>query len=77
MITDIFNTSLVKCYHQYPHPSTEYRSVTLTPVVMKPFEHHVLDPLLDPPQFSYRADRSVDDTVNMALHYILMLQDSP
>ncbi|KAK3534908.1 hypothetical protein QTP70_001993 [Hemibagrus guttatus] len=51
---------------------------------MKSFERLVLsylkdiiDPLLDPLQFAYRANRSVDDVVNMALHFILQHLDSP
>ncbi|KAF7644762.1 hypothetical protein LDENG_00215920 [Lucifuga dentata] len=51
---------------------------------MKSFEHLVLshlkaitDPLLDPLQFTYRANRSVDNAVNMALHFILQHLDSP
>jgi len=51
---------------------------------MKSFEHLVLshlksiaDPLLDSLQFAYRANRSVDDMVNMALHFILQHLDSP
>ena len=46
---------------------------------MKSFERLVLsitDPLLDPMQFTYRANRSVDDAVNMALHFILQHLDS-
>ncbi|XP_010787373.1 homeobox protein OTX1 B-like [Notothenia coriiceps] len=46
----------------------DYRPVALTSVVMKSFERLVLshlksitDPLLDPLQFAYRANRSVDD----------------
>src|SRR4029434_10691792 len=34
------------------------------------------DPLLDPLQFAYRANRSVDDAVNMALHFILQHLDT-
>ncbi|KAK3547774.1 hypothetical protein QTP86_029917 [Hemibagrus guttatus] len=56
----------------------------LTSVVMKSFERLVLsylkditDPLLDPLQFAYKANRSVDDAVNMALHFILQHLDSP
>ena len=44
---------------------------------MKSFERLVLahlksliSDLLDSLQFAYRANRSVDDAVNMALHYI-------
>ncbi|KAK9531227.1 hypothetical protein VZT92_010667 [Zoarces viviparus] len=51
---------------------------------MKSFERLVLshlktltDPLLDPLQFAYRANRSVDDAVNMAQHFILQHLDSP
>ncbi len=58
--------------------------VALTSVVMKSFERLVLahlkditGPLLDPLQFAYRANRSVDDAVNMGLHYILQHLDKP
>ncbi len=61
-----------------------YRPVTLTPVVMKSFEKLVLahlkditGPSLDPLQFAYRANRSVDDAVNMRLHYVLQHLDRP
>nr|BAB83841.1 ReO_6 [Oryzias latipes] len=61
----------------------DYRPVALTSVVMKSFERLVLnhlkvitEPLLDPLQFAYRANRSGDDAVNMALHYILHHLDS-
>ncbi|KAK3517059.1 hypothetical protein QTP86_019583, partial [Hemibagrus guttatus] len=37
----------------------------------------ITDPLLDPLQFAYRANRSVDDVKNMALHFILQHLDSP
>ncbi|KAI2661499.1 putative RNA-directed DNA polymerase from transposon BS [Labeo rohita] len=61
----------------------DYRPVALTFVVMKAFEKLVLaylkditGPLLDSFQFAYRpANRSVDDAVNMALHYILQHLD--
>ena len=56
----------------------DYRPIALTSVVMKVFKRLVLahlksitGPLLDPLQFAYRANRSVEDAVNMALHYIL------
>ncbi len=62
----------------------DYRPVALTSVVMKSFERLVLahlkditGPLLDPLQFAYRANRSVDDAVNMGLHYILQHLDKP
>ncbi len=62
----------------------DYRPVALTSVVMKSLERLVLAylkditrPLLDPFQFAYRANRSVDDAVNMGLHYILKHLDKP
>ncbi|KAK3554097.1 hypothetical protein QTP70_019196, partial [Hemibagrus guttatus] len=60
----------------------DYRPVALTSVVMKSFERLVLaylknitGPLLDPLQFAYRANRSVDDAVNLGLHFILQHLD--
>ncbi len=51
---------------------------------MKSFEKLVLahlkditGPSLDPLQFAYRANRSVDDAVNMGLHYVLQHLDRP
>ncbi len=62
----------------------DYRPVALTSVVMKSFERLVLaylkastGPLLYPLQFSYRPNRSVDDAVNMGLHFILQHLDRP
>ncbi|KAK3532941.1 hypothetical protein QTP70_004553, partial [Hemibagrus guttatus] len=37
----------------------------------------ITGPLLDPLQFAYRANRSVDDAVNRGLHYILQHLDKP
>ena len=61
----------------------DYRPVALTSVVMKSFERLVLThlkdltgPLLDPLQFAYRANRSVDDAINMGLHHMLQHLDS-
>ncbi len=61
-----------------------YRPVALTSVVMKSFEKLVLahlkditGPLLDPLQFAYRANRSVDDAVNVGLQYVLQYLDRP
>ncbi len=61
-----------------------YRPVALTSVVMKSFERLVLaylkastGPLLDPLQFAHRANRSVDDAVNIGLHFILQHLDRP
>ncbi|KAL0149020.1 hypothetical protein M9458_055635, partial [Cirrhinus mrigala] len=62
----------------------DYRPVVLTSVVMKSFEKLVLaylknitGPLLDPLQFAYRANRSVNDAGNMGLHFILQHLDRP
>ena len=67
-----------------PTGFNDYRPVALTFVVMKSFERLVLahlksitETLLDPLQFAYRANRSVDDAVNMALHFTLQHLDSP
>ena len=53
----------------------DYRPVALTPVIMKCFEklvlQHIKDclpPHLDPQQFAYRANRSTEDAVAVALH---------
>ncbi len=61
-----------------------YRPMALMSVVMKSFEKLVLAHLkdttglsLDPLQFAYRANGSVDDAVNMGLHYVLQYLDRP
>ncbi|KAK0148465.1 RNA-directed DNA polymerase from mobile element jockey [Merluccius polli] len=61
----------------------DYRPVALTSVVMKAFERLVLsylkastDHLMDPLQFGYRPNRSVDDAINIALHFILQHLDN-
>ncbi len=58
--------------------------MALTSVAMKSFERLILahlkdttGPLLDPLQFAYRANRSVDDAVNIGLHFILQHLDRP
>ncbi len=60
----------------------DYRSVALTSVAMTSFERLVLTylkdttgPLLDPLHFAHRANRSMDDAVNMGLHIILQHLD--
>ncbi len=62
----------------------DYRPGALTSMVMKSFEKLVLDqlkditgPSLDPLQFSYRENRSVDETVNMGQHFVLQHLDRP
>ena len=56
----------------------DYRTVALTSITVKGFEHLVLhylksatNSLLDPFQFAYRADRSVVDAVSLGLHQSL------
>ena len=56
----------------------DYRPVALTSVIMKVFERFVLKflqkataTILDPHQFAYRSNRSVDDAVALGLHYVL------
>ena len=60
------------------------RPTALTSVVMKVFEHLVLrslkaatDHQLDPHQFAYRANRSADDAVALALHRFLQHLETP
>ncbi|XP_070182906.1 uncharacterized protein [Littorina saxatilis] len=62
----------------------DYRPVALTSVVMKVLERLVLKYLraatnhvMDPLQFAYRANRSVDDAVALGLHYILQHLEQP
>ncbi len=62
----------------------DYRPLAITYVVMKSFKGLVLAymkactrPLLDPLQFAYRVNRSVYDTVNMGLLFILQHLDRP
>ncbi len=71
---------MLQTLHHHPVPKkpkitglNDYRPVALTSVVMK----DITGPLLDPLQFAYRADRSVDDAVNMGLHYVLQHLDRP
>ncbi len=62
----------------------DYRPVALTSVDIKTFERlekaylkASMGPLLDSLQFAYRENRSVDDAVNMGLHFILQHLDRP
>lgn len=56
----------------------DYRPIALTPVIMKCLErlvlHHIKAALpltLDPHQYPYRANRSTDDAIFIALHTVL------
>ncbi|KAK0144347.1 RNA-directed DNA polymerase from mobile element jockey [Merluccius polli] len=80
-----FKTSTIIPVPKKPRTTglNDFRPVALTSVVMKSFERLVLshlkditDPFLDPLHFAYRANRSVDDAVNLDLHYILQHLDS-
>ena len=62
----------------------DYRPVALTSIAMKVFERLVLrylktatDSLLDPHQFAYRANKSVEDAVCLGLHRVLKHLDCP
>jgi len=73
----------------HPHPLSrigvnDCRPVALTSIAMKVFERLVLrylkidtDSLLDPHQFAYRANRSVEDAVCLGLHHVLKHLDCP
>ena len=61
----------------------DYRPVALTSVIMKCFERLVLRYIksilpksLDPYQFAYRANRSVEDAVSFVLHTVLAHLDN-
>ncbi|KAK7093340.1 hypothetical protein V1264_007114 [Littorina saxatilis] len=71
-------------YSQRKVSSNDYRPVALTSVVMKCLERLVLqrlkvatDASLDPHQFAYRANRSVDDAVALGLHHIVEHLEKP
>src|SRR4029434_6426129 len=56
----------------------DYRPIALTPVIMKCFEklvsRHIkstLPPTFDSHQFAYRANRSTEDDIDVALHTTL------
>ncbi|KAL0201618.1 hypothetical protein M9458_004805, partial [Cirrhinus mrigala] len=76
ILSQIFNRSLELC----EVPSCFKRSII--PVPKKPkitglndYRPVALTTSLDPLQFAYRANRSVDDAVNMGLHFILQHLD--
>ncbi len=60
MINRIQNKSFRLCKHQ---------------ILLLAHLKDITGPLLDPLQFAYRANRSVDDAVNMGLHYVLQHLD--
>ena len=81
-----FKTSMIIPIPKKSNVSTmnDYRPVALTSVVMKVFERIVLRYLksvtagiMDPLQFAYQTNRSVDDAVALALHYMLNHLERP
>lgn len=79
-IPSCLKTSIIIPVPKKPSPSSlnDYRPVALTSVVMKCFERLVLKHIktslpstLDPHQFAYRANRSTDDAITLALHTAL------
>lgn len=73
-------STIVPVVPKKPHISSlnDYRQAALIPVVMKCFEKLVqghisslLPKSLEPHQFAYRANRSTEDVVAMALHDVL------
>ncbi|KAK3507128.1 hypothetical protein QTP70_007960 [Hemibagrus guttatus] len=61
----------------------DYRPVALTPIMMKCFERFImrhiktqLPPSLDPLQFAYRPNRSMDDAITTILHLSLTHLDN-
>ena len=62
----------------------DYCPVALTSVAMKVFEHIMLRylksstaGLLDPHQFTYQTNISVDDAVALSLHYVMKHLEQP
>ncbi len=93
VLTDIFNSSLsqavvptcLKSTTIIPVPKkspvsclNDYRSIALTPIMMKCFERLVMQKIktslpntIDPLQFAYRPNRSKDDAISSTLHLAL------
>ena len=83
MFQEINNHSSASAKEIYKKSMNDYRPVALTSVIMKCFErlvlHHlksVLPRNLDPFQFAYRTNRSVEDAITVALHSILSHLDT-
>lgn len=83
VFTNIFNASLsqsvvpisFKTSTIVPIPKTptascpnDYRPIALTSVIMKCFERVIKKHICDPLQFAYRAKRSTDDAIALAVH---------
>ncbi|KAM8887795.1 uncharacterized protein ACB058_011331 [Synchiropus picturatus] len=74
VFTDIFNASLVSC-----HVPACFKSSTIIPVPKKARITGLNDyrPVALTSVFAYRANSSVDDAVNQALHFVLEHLDCP
>ena len=86
MVPKCFKTSTVIPVPKKPKINSlnDFRPVALTPIAMKVLERFILsylksvtDEQMDPHQFAYRANRSVEDAVALALHYVLKHLDAP
>ena len=72
IIISLSKTNTISCL-------SDYRSISLTSAAMKSLEHIILKhlktiiprPHMDSYQFAYTANRSAEDTVNLAIHHIL------
>ena len=89
VFADIYNSSLQQCIVAMcfktsviiPIPK---KAKVSTSVAMKVFEHIMLHylksstaSLLDPHQFAYQTNRSVDDAVALGLHYVMKHLEQP
>ena len=86
IVPTCFKTSVIIPIPKKAKVSTmnDYRPVALTSVAMKVFEHIMLRylksstaGLLDPHQFAYQTNRSVDDAVALGLHYVMNHLEQP
>ncbi|KAK3509114.1 hypothetical protein QTP70_020225 [Hemibagrus guttatus] len=65
------------CEASYYNQQALKNKIFLFERLMLPHLKSITDPLLNPLQFAYRANKSVDHAINMALHFILQHLDSP
>ncbi len=83
VLTDIFNTLLSQavvptCLKSPVSCLNDYHPIALTPIMIKCFERLVMHKIktslpntLDPLQFAYRPNRSMDDAISSTLHLAL------
>jgi len=85
VVPRIFKSSIIIPVPKKPDTPTlnDFRPVALTPVAMKCLEklvlahiNHTVPDNVDPLQFAYRPNRSVDDAVAIALHHTLQHLES-